>query len=301
MRIIFMGTPDFSVPCLKALADAGHEIIAVYSQPPRKSGRGHKVHPSPVQAFAEENGWAVHHPLSLKSEEEQSSFAALNADLAVVVAYGLILPKSILEAPAKGCINVHASLLPRWRGAAPIQRAIEAGDSQSGVCIMQMDEGLDTGAVISRAEVDLTSETTGHSLHDQLSELGANLLVETIASDDWDSVSQSEVGVTYAKKLEKSEGKLDFTKDAQELERKIRAFFPWPGTSANLGDKSLKILKASVESDKGEPGETLNDDLLVACGTEALKLHRIQLQGKGAMDSVDFLRGNPVPKGTKLD
>ncbi len=300
MRIIFMGTPDFSVPCLEALAKAGHEIVAVYSQPPRKSGRGHKVQLSPVQAFAESKGWLTRHPLSLKSEEEQQAFAVLDADLAVVVAYGLILPQAILDAPRLGCINVHASLLPRWRGAAPIQRAMEAGDDKSGVCIMQMDKGLDTGAVIARCETDLTDETTGQSLHDLLSTLGADLLVKSIKTGEWRSEPQDAEGITYAHKLEKSEGQLDFSQPADVLERKIRAFFPWPGTSTKLDGKILKILQASIVEGTGKPGEILTDDLVVACGQKALKLERIQLQGKGAMTAIDFLRGNPVPKGTEL-
>ena len=300
MRIVFMGTPDFSVPCLEALARAGHEIVAVYSQPPRKSGRGHKIQPSPVQAFAEDQGWETRHPTSLKFEEEQKAFIDLNADLAVVVAYGLILPKAILEAPKKGCVNVHASLLPRWRGAAPIQRAIEAGDEKSGVCIMQMDEGLDKGDVISRSEVDLTAETTGQALHDELSKLGADLLVKTIAAGFWEAKPQPEEGATYAKKLEKAEGLLDFNQPAVVLERKIRAFFPWPGTSTKLDEKILKVLKASVLEGQGQPAVAMSDDLVISCGEGALKLDRIQLQGKGPMSAADFLRGHPVPKGTVL-
>lgn len=298
-----MGTPDFSVPALKALIDAGHEIAAVYSQPPRPAGRGHKLTPSPVHAYAESQGIDVRTPKSLRNAEAQAALAALNLDCAVVVAYGLILPKPILEAPRLGCVNIHASLLPRWRGAAPIQRAIQAGDAESGVTIMQMDEGLDTGPMLLSESVPITAETTGQSLHDALSDMGGRMIVAALDGLDTGTlkpVAQPEAGVTYAAKLTKEEALLDWTKPAAELERQIRAFDPWPGSFFLHQGERLKVLNAELAAGSGTPGTVLDDALTVACGTGALRLLRVQRPGKAAMDAGALLRGYPLPKGTIL-
>ncbi|WP_430435924.1 methionyl-tRNA formyltransferase [Oceanibaculum nanhaiense] len=308
LRLAFMGTPDFSVPALQALIAAGHEIAAVYSQPPRPAGRGQKLTPSPVQAFAEAQGLEVRTPKSLRNAEAQAAFAALGLDCAVVVAYGLILPKPILEAPRLGCVNIHASLLPRWRGAAPIQRAIQAGDVESGVTIMQMDEGLDTGPMLLRDSVPITPDTTGQSLHDALSALGGRMIVEALnglAEGTLQAVAQPEAGVTYAAKLTKEEALLDWTRPAAELERQIRAFDPWPGSFFLHQGERLKVLKAELAEGKGAPGALLpgtllDDALAVACGEGALRLLRVQRPGKAAMEAEALLRGYSLPKGTIL-
>ncbi len=300
MRLIFMGTPDFAKTCLAALIDAGHEVVCVYSQPPRKSGRGHKTRPSPVQAFAEEQGLMVRHPLSLKDPEAQAAFAALNADLAVVVAYGLLLPQAILEAPKRGCINVHASLLPRWRGAAPIQRAIEAGDDETGVGIMQMEAGLDTGPVILERRLAIGPEETGASLHDRLVDLGAQALVEALTLPAWQPTPQSETGVTYAHKLNKTEAKLDWRLPAALLARRIRAFNPVPGAYFTLGKDRIKVLAAEPLVLSGQPGAVLDDQLTVGCGEGALRLTELQPAGKAAMSTKAFLNGRALPVGTLL-
>ncbi|MCH2395263.1 methionyl-tRNA formyltransferase [Oceanibaculum sp.] len=303
LRLAFMGTPDFSVPALKALIDAGHEIAAVYSQPPRPAGRGQKLTPSPVHAYAEAHGIDVRTPKSLRNAEAQAAFAALNLDCAVVVAYGLILPKPILDAPRLGCVNIHASLLPRWRGAAPIQRAIQAGDAESGVSIMQMDEGLDTGPMLLSEAVPITPETTGQSLHDALSGLGGRMIVMALsglAAGTLKPVAQPEAGVTYAAKLAKDEALLDWTKPAADLERQIRAFDPWPGSFFLHQGERLKVLKAELAAGSGTPGTVLDEALTVACGAGALRLLRVQRPGKAAMEADALLRGYPLPKGTIL-
>lgn len=303
LRLAFMGTPDFAVSSLRALAEAGHEIVAVYSQPPRPAGRGHKERPSPVHAFAAEQGWEVRTPKSLKSETEQAAFAALNLDVAVVAAYGLILPKAILEAPRLGCLNVHASLLPRWRGAAPIQRAILAGDRESGVTIMQMDEGLDTGGMLCTGRLPITDETTASDLHDRLAELGGKLIVDAlhgVDAGDLDAKPQPDDGVTYAAKLNKAESLLDWRRSAIELERQVRAFTPWPGAVFQLGKERIKVLEAEAVEKAGPTGKVLDDTLTVACGEGALRLLRLQRPGKGAMAAKDFLNGFALPAGTDL-
>lgn len=303
MRLVFMGTPDFSVPILAALIDAGHHVACVYSQPPRPAGRGHREQPSPVHAFAESQGIPVRTPKSLKGEAEQAEFAALEADCAVVAAYGLILPKAVLAAPRLGCLNVHASLLPRWRGAAPIQRAIMAGDALSGVTIMQMDVGLDTGAMLLTETVAITPDTTGQSLHDALSALGADLIVralDDVAAGRATPVAQPEQGVTYAAKLTKDEGRLDWTRPAAELERMVRGLAPWPGAWFEWGGERFKVLAARVEGGRGAPGTVLDDTLAVACGEGALRLSRVQRAGKAAMSAADLLRGYAIPRGTVL-
>ncbi|WP_111429339.1 methionyl-tRNA formyltransferase [Rhodobacteraceae bacterium DSL-40] len=301
MRLIFMGTPDFSVAALDALVAAGHEILCVYSQPPRPAGRGKKPRPSPVQARAEALGLPVRHPVSLKGAEAQADFAALGADLAVVVAYGLILPQAVLDAPARGCLNIHASLLPRWRGAAPIQRAIMAGDAETGVCIMQMEAGLDTGPVLLRGSLAIGPEDTAGDLHDRLAGLGATLIVAALAElDGLRPEAQPEAGVTYAAKIDKAEAKIDWSRSAAEIDRQIRGLSPFPGAWAEIGGERVKLLLSTVADGSGPAGTVLDDDLRVACGTGALRLLRLQRAGKGAMAARDFLRGFPVAAGDRL-
>jgi methionyl-tRNA formyltransferase len=308
LRLVFMGSPDFAIPVLSALIDAGHEIAAVYSQPPRPSGRGQQERPCPVHAFAAERTIPVHTPKSLKkSEEEQRLFADFGADLAVTAAYGLILPKAVLEAPRLGCINVHASLLPRWRGAAPIQRAILAGDAETGVTIMQVDEGLDTGPILLAKRVAITSNTTGGGLHDELAELGARLTVEAIeglVGGSLEAVAQPEVGATYAEKLDRDESRIDWNRTAAEIERKIRAFDPWPGAWFSHQGTRIKVLSAAVlEADAdAQPGTLVSPTgLTVNCGEGALRIDRVQRQGKAATDTESFLRGYTLAAGTILE
>ena len=300
-----MGTPDFAVPALAALAEAGHEIAAVYSQPPRPAGRGHKTRPSPVQAFAEARGWPVHTPRSLKGEAAQAAFAELGLDAAVVVAYGLILPPAVLAAPRLGCLNVHASLLPRWRGAAPIQRAILAGDAETGVTIMHMDEGLDTGPLLLAERVPIGPETTAAGLHDILAALGARLIVEALdglAGGRLAARPQPAEGVTYAAKLSRAESALDWRRPAAELERQVRAFAPWPGATMEMSGETLKVLAAEPVERVSEaaPGTVLDGSLTVACGAGALRVTRLQRAGKAAMDAEAFLRGFALAPGTRL-
>ena len=301
MRVVFMGTPDFSVPVLDALVEAGHEIAAVYCQPPRPAGRGKKDRPTPVHARALALGLDVRHPTSLKPAEEQDSFAALNADVAVVVAYGLILPQPILDAPAHGCLNIHASLLPRWRGAAPIHRAIMAGDAQTGICIMQMEAGLDTGPVLLRQATDIGPEETTAKLHDRLSAMGAALIVEALAKlPGLTPDPQPEIGVTYAAKIDKSEARVDWSRPAVEVDRQIRGLSPFPGAWTEIDGNRVKLLASRLAEGQGAPGEVLNDDLYVACGQGAIELLRLQRAGKGAQDRETFLRGWPIPIGTRM-
>jgi methionyl-tRNA formyltransferase len=301
MRIVFMGTPDFSVPVLQALVDGGHEIAAVYCQPPRPAGRGKKTRPSPVQVYAQKSGLPVRHPVSLKTPEAQAEFAALNADVAVVVAYGLILPEPVLTAPKFGCLNIHASLLPRWRGAAPIHRAMMAGDTQTGVCIMQMDAGLDTGAVLLRASTDISAKDTTGTLHDCLSRLGADLILRALDQlPDLTPVPQSSEGVTYAAKIDKAEARLDWNRPAAVVDRHIRGLSPFPGAWCEIGGERVKILSSRLTEGQGAPGEVLDDTLRVACASGAVQLLRLQRAGKAAQDAAELLRGWPVPKGTRL-
>jgi len=301
MRIVFVGTPDFSVPVLEALVQAGHDIVAVYCQPPRPAGRGKKDRPSPVQAKAEALGLMVRHPASLKTPEVQADFAALNADVAVVVAYGLILPQVVLDAPKRGCLNIHASELPRWRGAAPIHRAIMAGDATTGVCIMQMEAGLDTGPVLLRLTTPIRAQETTGELHDRLSALGAALIVDALGRlDDLPPAPQAGNGVTYATKIDKAEARIDWTRPAVEVDRLIRGLSPFPGAWTEISGQRVKLLGARLTNGQGAPGMTLDDVLTVACGTGAVKLTRLQRAGKGAQDEATFLRGWPVPQGTQL-
>ncbi len=303
LRLAFMGSPDFSVPILHALLGAGHMIEAVYCQPPRAAGRGQKMRPCPVQAFAQSRGLETRTPASLKSVEVRAGFDGLELDAAVVAAYGLILPGAILAAPRLGCINVHASLLPRWRGAAPIQRAIEAGDRESGVTIMAMDEGLDTGPMLIAEAVPIGPGTTGGMLHDALAESGARLIVQALQSlqaGNLKSVPQPAAGVTLARKIDPAEGQIDWRRPAIELERAVRAFTPWPGAWFTHEGGRVKVLAASLEDGSGTPGTVLDDQLTVACATGALRPTRLQRAGKSAMAAEDFLRGHPIAAGTVL-
>jgi len=305
MRLIFMGTPDFSVPVLEALVAAGHEVAAVYCQPPRPAGRGKKDRPTPVQARAEEMGLEVRHPVSLKGADEQADFAALGADVAVVVAYGLILPQAILDAPKRGCLNIHASLLPRWRGAAPIHRAIIAGDARTGVCIMQMEAGLDTGPVLLRRETEIgQTETTG-ALHDRLSRMGADAIVEALARlDDLTPKPQPDEGVTYAAKIDKAEARVDWSRPCRQVDRLIRGLSPFPGAWCEHRGERIKLLASELAEGAGCPGEVLEaaggGALRVACGEGAVRLLRLQRAGRGAQDAETFLRGLPLVPGDML-
>lgn len=322
LRLAFMGTPDFALPTLRALLDAGHEVVCVYTQPPSRAGRGHKVQPSPVQQEAESRGIEVRTPDSLKDAEAQQAFAELKLDAAVVVAYGLILPQQILEAPKYGCLNVHASLLPRWRGAAPIQRAILAGDSESGVSIMQMDTGLDTGPVLATERTEITPDTDAGQLHDTLAEMGARLIaptLEKLAAGEVSPEPQPEKGATYARKLSKDDRKLDWSRPAIELERLIRAFAPAPGAVAKLPPakdaesnddgsrpegETLKVLRARIAGAAPTgttPGTVMNaQDFTVATGLGCLELRQVQRGGKNPMAAEEFLRGAPLKQGTVL-
>jgi methionyl-tRNA formyltransferase len=305
LRLIFMGSPDFAVPALDALIASGHDIVCVYCQPPRPAGRGHRQTSCPVHVAAEARGVAVRTPFSLKSADEQAAFRALNADVAVVAAYGLILPKAALAAPRLGCVNVHASLLPRWRGASPIQRAILAGDRQSGVTIMQMDEGLDTGPMLMAAAVVITAETTAQSLHDALATVGAELTVKALdglANGTLAPTPQPTAGVTIAPKLKRGEGRLDWRRDASELERTLRALNPWPGTWFEHEGQRVRVLSgAVVDGVLGvTPGTILDGRLTVSCGQGALRLTCLQRAGKAVTQADSFLRGYPLVRGVVL-
>jgi methionyl-tRNA formyltransferase len=301
MRVIFMGTPDFSVPILDALVGAGHEIVGVYCQPPRPAGRGKKDRPSPVQSRAEAMGLGVRHPVSLKSAEVQSAFTALEADVAVVVAYGLILPQVVLDAPSRGCLNIHASLLPRWRGAAPIHRAIMAGDAETGVCIMQMEAGLDTGPVLLRKATEIGADETTAQLHDRLSAMGAEAIVQALGTlDDLNPEPQPGEGVTYASKIDKAEARIDWARPAVEVDRLIRGLSPFPGAWFEHAGTRMKALGSTLAKGSGNAGEVLDSGLRVACGAGAIQLTRLQRAGKAAQDADDFQRGAQIAPGTRL-
>ncbi len=304
LRIGFMGTPDFALEALKALVNAGHNVVCVYSQPPRPKGRGHKLTASPVQSFAENQDIPVYHPKSLKSEDVQAEFKAHNLDIAVVAAYGLLLPKAVLAAPKMGCINIHASLLPRWRGASPIHRAILAGDAQSGVTIMQMDEGLDTGPEIMKKSLDIAPRETSATLHDKLAALGADMIIQalnTLAKNGQISnIKQKKEGITYAHLLKKDDGKIDWTHSAEQIDRQIRALNPWPGVWCETQGVRFKIIEAQPTNDiqNGEVGAILNKDGEVLCGDKTtLKLIRVQPAGKQAMDFASALNGGYLKIG----
>ncbi len=302
MRLIFMGTPEFSVSVLDQLVGAGHEIACVYSQPPRPAGRGKKPRLSPVHTRAEELGLEVRTPLNFKDEADRQSFADMNADAAVVVAYGLILPQAILDAPTHGCFNIHASLLPRWRGAAPIQRAIMAGDAETGVCIMQMEAGLDTGPVLMREATPITATDTAATLHDRLAEMGAGLMVEALAQlPSLTATPQSTGGITYAAKIDKAEAKIDWSKPAADVDRLIRGISPFPGAWFMLNGERVKALMSETTTGEGPVGTTLDDELTVACGDGAVRLLNVQKAGKGPQPAEVFLLGTKVPTGTTLE
>lgn len=295
MRLIFMGTPDFSVPILAALHAAGHDIAAVYCQPPRPAGRGKKDRPTAVHQHAEVLGLPVLHPTSLKSTEAQTTFAAHNADIAVVVAYGLILPQAILDAPTHGCLNIHASLLPRWRGAAPIHRAIMAGDAETGICIMQMEAGLDTGPVLTRHTTAIDPQETTGALHDRLATLGAQAITQALETlPTLTPQPQPEDGITYAHKIDKSEARIDWTKPATQVDRQIRGLSPFPGAWCEMGGDRLKLLASTVTGGQGTPGQILAP-LTVACGQGSVNITRLQRPGKQAMNTQDALRGLTLP------
>lgn len=303
LRLAFMGTPEFSVPTLSELLGAEHDVAAVYTQPPRKAGRGQKVQLSPVHTFAEEAGIPVFTPLNFKAEEDKAQFEALALDVAVVVAYGLILPKRILAAPRLGCLNLHGSLLPRWRGAAPIQRAIMAGDTETGVMVMQMERGLDTGPVLLAERTDIGPTMTAGALQDHLSHVGASLMVRALAALERGGLTptpQPEEGVTYADKISKDEAQIDWSKPATQLDCEIRGLTPFPGAWFDLDGQRIKVLEACPIDLEGVPGTVLDDQLTVACGAGALSIRRVQRAGRAAADTDEFLRGRPVPKGTQL-
>jgi methionyl-tRNA formyltransferase len=303
MRLAFMGTPDFAVPALRALHGAGHEIVAVYSQQPRPAGRGQAVRASPVQREAERLGLMVRIPTRLKRDETaHAEFAALSLDAAVVAAYGLILPAAMLTAPGRGCLNIHASLLPRWRGAAPIQASILAGDSETGITIMQMDEGLDTGPMLRRGVVPIDADTTASGLHDALATMGARLILETLAHDDA-PVPQPAEGASYAPRLTRTDGRIDWLRDAASIDRQVRAMTPWPGAFTTLDGIVLKIEAATpmaAHPHGDAPGTVLDDHLTIACGSGALRIDRLQAPGRSVLDTAAFLRGRRMPPGTVL-
>ena len=296
LRIVFMGTPDFSVPSLDALF-AHHQIVCVYTQPPRPSGRGKQNRPGPVQSRAIALGLPVRHPTSLKSPEAAAEFAALNADIAVVVAYGLILPQAILDAPAKGCLNIHASLLPRWRGAAPIHRAIMAGDTETGVCIMQMEAGLDTGPVVLRKAIPIRPDDTTADLQDRLANLGAEMILEALQTPST-AQTQSVAGVTYASKIDKAESRIDWSKSAVEVDRQIRGLSPFPGAWCDIAGERVKFLRSHLAAGQGDAGTVLAsgpDQVIIACGLGAIEVTLAQREGKRPMQMADFTRGFALP------
>jgi methionyl-tRNA formyltransferase len=299
LRLAFLGSPDFAVVALRALHGAGHEIAAVYCQKPRPAGRGQAVHPCPVHLAAQHLGLQVHTPERLRRDSAaQEAFRALALDAAVVAAYGLILPQAMLDAPALGCLNIHASLLPRWRGAAPIQAAILAGDTESGVTIMQMDAGLDTGAMLLREAVPIGADTTATALHDALAALGARLILRALAERP--APRPQPDGATYAAKLTREDGRIDWTRTAAHIDRQVRALNPWPGTFTLLDGQVLKILAAAPEDRAGPAGEVLDGGLAIGCGEGAVRLLRVQLPGRAALATEAFLRGHPMPAGTRL-
>jgi methionyl-tRNA formyltransferase len=300
MRIIFMGTPDFAVPALTALHDAGHEVACVYTQPPRPAGRGKQLRPSPTALEAERLGVSVRWPVSLRNAEAQAEFAALNADVAVVAAYGLILPQAVLDAPVHGCMNIHASLLPRWRGAAPIHRAVMAGDQETGVTIMQMEVGLDTGPMLHKSVVPVGRKTTGE-LVAALAEAGAAAMIAVLADlAAFAPEPQDDTAAIYAPKIDKAEAKIEWTEGADVIERKVRGLAPFPGAWFKLGEERVKLLLAEVVDASGAYGTVLDDDLTIACGTGAIRPLRLQRAGKPAMDRAEFLRGRLVAQGVQL-
>jgi methionyl-tRNA formyltransferase len=303
MRLAFLGTPDFAVPSLAALIAAGHEIACVYSQPPAPRGRGHQLTPSPVHAFAESHGLTVRAPVSMKAPEEIAAFAALDLDAAVVVAFGQILLREVLEAPRLGCFNLHASLLPRWRGAAPIQRAVMAGDSVTGVQVMRMSEGLDEGAILLSESVRIGPLDTSGTMHERLAVVGARLLPQALAELEAGTAvetPQAPEGMTYARKIKPAEARIDWGRPAAEVDRQIRGLSPFPGAWTMAGEVRVKALLSRVEDGEGDPGDVLDDDLLIACGDGAVRLLRAQREGRAAQNAGDFVRGFPLTPGAAL-
>ena len=303
LRLAFMGSPAFALPPLEALIAAGHEIACVYSQPARPAGRGKQERPTPVAAFAAARGIEVRTPKSLRKAEEQAAFAALGLDAAIVVAYGLILPKPVLEAPRLGAFNLHASLLPRWRGAAPIHRAIMAGDARTGVQVMRMEEGLDTGPVLASAETAIEFDDTTGALHDRLARLGASLLIQTLAQVEQGKAresAQSGEGVTYAHKITPAETRIDWSRPAREVDAHIRGLSPSPGAWIEFEGARMKALQSRLGQGAGHPGEALDDALLIACGEGAVRLLKVQKEGRGPLEAEAFLRGTAVPQGARL-
>ena len=302
MKLVFMGTPKFSVPALKALDQSKHQICAVYSQPPRPSGRGKKLNFSDVHKEALDLGLTVHTPRNFKSEKDQKIFRELKADIAIVIAYGLILPSQILSSPKFGCVNIHASLLPRWRGAAPIQRAIMEGDDETGICIMKMDNGLDTGPVLSSRKIQIKENDTAKILSERLSLLGSNLIVEVLDKlPDYKVQMQPTHGITYASKIHKSEAKIDWSLPAQTIDRKIRALSPFPGAWTEINGERVKLLASKVVDEEHEAGMVLDTGFSIACGQKAIEITEAQRPGKSAQKSDVFLRGFRLQKGRKLD
>lgn len=300
LRLVFMGTPDFAVPALRALRAAGHDIAAVYCQPPKPAGRGQDIRKTPIHRAAEDIGLAVRTPKSLRDEAEQKALAALAPDAIVVAAYGLILPQAVLDMPRLGCFNIHGSLLPRWRGAAPIHRAILAGDGETGITIMRMEAGLDTGPMLLKGSVPIAGESTASSIHDALSEMGAKLIVEALekaAAGTLAETKQPEAGVTYAAKLTREDGVIDWNKPAAAIERQIRALNPWPGAFFKLGEETVKILRAELVSGNGAPGELLDETFTVSCGDGSLRLALVQRAGKKPTDGASLLRGLRLKPG----
>ncbi|KIX18127.1 methionyl-tRNA formyltransferase [Paracoccus sp. 228] len=293
MRVIFMGTPDFSVPALRAIA-ARHDVVAVYSQPPRAAGRGQKPRPSPVALAAQDLGIPVRTPARLRDPQDQADFAALDADVAVVVAYGMILPQPVLDAPRLGCLNIHASILPRWRGAAPIHRAILAGDAETGVAIMQMEAGLDTGPVLALTRTPITADDTTASLHDRLSAMGADLICDVLDRLPLPAVPQAQDGVTYAAKIDKTEARIDWTLPAEQVDLQIRGLSPFPGAWCMIGDERVKLLASTVVPGQGDPGTVL-PDFTIVCGSGAVRITLAQRAGKRTMTPADLLRGWAMP------
>ena len=298
-----MGTPGFAATILEALIAAGHRLLAVYTQPPRPAGRGHRLQPSPVQRVAERHELMVRCPARLRNDEVQAAFAALGAEAAVVAAYGLILPRTMLLAPRLGCVNVHASLLPRWRGAAPVQRALLAGDSETGITIMQMDEGLDTGQILMQQSLPVGPRTTASGLTDELAQLGGRLIVAALAELTRGGLTprpQPHEGVSYASKISREEGRIDWRRPAAELERRVRALDPWPGAFFEYEGALIRVLAATTRSETpgNPPGTVLDEDLAIACGSGVLQPLRLQRPGRAALDLPEFLRGYPILPGT---
>jgi methionyl-tRNA formyltransferase len=308
LKIVFMGTPDFAVPTLEAIIAAGHDVVAVYSQPPRPAGRGMTDRKSPVHAFAEARAIPVRTPKSLKAAEEQAAFGALGADAAVVVAYGLILPKAVLDAPGRGCFNLHASRLPRWRGAAPIQRAIMAGDAGTAVAVMRMEEGLDTGPVCAEELVEISPDMTAGELHDELAGRGGALMARALGDLEADRLTarpQATDGITYAAKIDKAEARIDFSRPARDVHNLIRGLSPFPGAwfetaSADGAPERIKVLRSAITEGRGAPGQVLDDALAIACAEGAVRLIEVQRAGKRPMTATEFLRGFSLPAGSRI-